>query len=125
MFPTASGGFQDTDNYRKRVLHALAERLDFKKLTFQVIRRTIATLALPEGTMKDVQGLLRHLQMPTSGNVYRQIIPEGVVSTINAVSRNLRREPVVKRSETSRFSSRAKAKNACRNATHKVVLEKN
>lgn len=105
MFPNGSGGLQDTDNYRKRVLHALAERLGFTKLTFQVIRRTIATLALPEGSPKDVQGLLRHLQVSTSLNVYTQIIREGVVSTINAVSRKLRKEPVVKRSKAARFSS--------------------
>lgn len=41
IFPTREGGFQDTDNYRKRVLHTLAVRLGLPKLTFQVIRRTI------------------------------------------------------------------------------------
>ena len=39
------GGFLDSDNLRKRVLHKLARDLKLPKLTFQVIRRTIATLA--------------------------------------------------------------------------------
>jgi len=35
----------DPSNFRKRVLHKLAEELELPKLTFQVVRRTIATLA--------------------------------------------------------------------------------
>jgi hyperosmotically inducible periplasmic protein len=35
----------DTGNYRKRVLHKLARQLELPKLTFQVRRRAIATLA--------------------------------------------------------------------------------
>ena len=56
IFPNEDGGFMDTGNYRKRVLHNLAEELGLPKLTFQVIRRTIATLAQKKGTVKDVQG---------------------------------------------------------------------
>jgi len=37
----------DSSNYRHRILHKLARELDLPKLTFQVIRRTIATLARP------------------------------------------------------------------------------
>jgi hypothetical protein len=51
---SAIGGFMDTGNYRKRVLHKLAHELELPKLTFQVIRRTIATLAQKKGTVKDV-----------------------------------------------------------------------
>lgn len=40
----------DTDNYRKRVLHRLARDLKLPKLTFLVIRRTIAALAQKKGT---------------------------------------------------------------------------
>jgi hypothetical protein len=32
MFPTREGAFHDTDNYRKRVLHSLAERLEFRNM---------------------------------------------------------------------------------------------
>jgi integrase len=55
IFASEVGGFLDTDNYRKRVLHKLARELELPKLTFQVIRRTIATLAQKKGTVKDVQ----------------------------------------------------------------------
>ncbi len=51
----------DSSNYRKRVLHKLAEELELPKLTFQVIRRTIATLAQKKGTVKDVQGVFSAL----------------------------------------------------------------
>ena len=44
----------------QRVLRALAEELKLPNLTFQIIRRSIATLAQRKGTVKDVQGLLRH-----------------------------------------------------------------
>ena len=90
IFPTREGGFQDTDNYRKRVLHRLAVRLGLPKLTFQVIRRTIATLAQHLGSVKDVQGLLRHMRAPTTTDKYMQIIPEGVASTLNSINSELR-----------------------------------
>jgi len=49
IFPNNKGGFMDGNNYRKRVLHRLADDLELPKLTFQVIRRTIATLAQKKG----------------------------------------------------------------------------
>ena len=64
IFPNVDGGFVDPDNYRKRTLHRLARDLKLPKLTFQVIRRTIATLAQKKGTVKDIQGLLRHFALP-------------------------------------------------------------
>ena len=76
------GGFLDTDNYRKRVLHKLAKDLKLPKLTFQVIRRTIATLAQKKGTVKDVQGVLRHSRTATTTDVYMQEIPESVQATV-------------------------------------------
>ena len=42
----------DPSNFRKRVLHKLAEELELPKLTFQVIRRTIATLAETKGHVR-------------------------------------------------------------------------
>ena len=60
IFPDAKGGFMDTGNYRKRVLHKLARDLGLPKLTFQVIRRTIATLAQKKGrsrTFRDCFGI--------------------------------------------------------------------
>ena len=83
----------DTGNYRKRVLHKLARDLGLPKLTFQVIRRTIATLAQKKGTVKDVQGLLRHSRAATTTDVYMQEIPESVEATINAIHAELRMKP--------------------------------
>jgi integrase len=90
IFANEVGGFLDTDNYRKRVLHKLARDLNLPKLTFQVIRRTIATLAQKKGTVKDVQGALRHSRTATTMDVYMQEIPASVQSTINSINRELR-----------------------------------
>src|SRR5580700_3985512 len=95
FFPDAEGGFMDTGNYRRRVLHKLAKDLELPKLTFQVIRRTIATLAQKKGTVKDVQGLLRHSRAATTTDVYMQEILESVQATVNAINAELR----VKREE--------------------------
>ena len=93
IFPDAKGGFMDTGNYRRRVLHKLAKKLELPKLTFQVIRRTIATLAQKKGTVKDVQGLLRHSRAATTTDVYMQEIPESVQATVNAINAELRVKP--------------------------------
>ena len=99
IFANEVGGFLDTDNYRKRVLHKLARDLNLPKLTFQVIRRTIATLAQKKGTVKDVQGVLRHSRTATTMDVYMQEIPESVQSTINSINRELRNVPAANRSK--------------------------
>lgn len=80
----------DTDNYRKRVLHKLVKNLELPKLTFQVIRRTIATLAQKKGTVKDVQGLLRHSRTATTTDVYMQEIPASEQATVNSIHRELK-----------------------------------
>jgi integrase len=91
IFPNKAGGFLDTDNYRKRVLHKLAKDLKLPKLTFQVIRRTIAILAQKKGTVKDVQGVLRHSRTATTTDIYMQEIPESVQATVNSISMELRK----------------------------------
>lgn len=93
IFADSNGGFMDTGNYRRRVLHKLADELELPKLTFQVIRRTIATLAQKKGTVKDVQGLLRHSRAATTTDVYMQEIPESVQATINAIHAELKSRP--------------------------------
>ena len=50
----------------------------FPKLTFQVIRRTIATLGQHKGSVKDIQGILRQSRAQTAPDIYMQIIPETV-----------------------------------------------
>ena len=64
---------------------------EMSKLTFQVIRRTIATLAQKKGTVKDVQGVLRHSRTATTTDIYMQEIPESVQATVNSISMELRR----------------------------------
>jgi integrase len=91
IFANEVGGFLDTDNFRKRVLHKLARDLKLPKLTFQVIRRTIATLAQKKGTVKDVQGVMRHSRAATTTDVYMQEIPESVQATVNSINRELRK----------------------------------
>src|SRR5712691_1744432 len=93
IFPNKRGGFMDGNNYRKRVLHKLADDLELPKLTFQVIRRTIATLAQKKGTVKDVQGLMRHSRTGTTTDVYMQEIPESVQATVDAINAELRLLP--------------------------------
>jgi hypothetical protein len=65
--------------------------LKLPKLTFQVIRRTIATLAQKKGTVEDVQGLMRHSRTATTTDVYMQQIPESVQSTVNSIHQELRK----------------------------------
>ena len=91
IFENEDGGFLDTDNFRKRVLHKIAYELHLPKLTFQVIRRTIATLAQKKGTIKDVQGVMRHSRTATTTDVYMQEIPASVQSTINSINSELRK----------------------------------
>jgi integrase len=90
IFPNRIGGFLDSSNFRNRVLHKLAEELELPKLTFQVIRRSIATLAQRKGTVKDVQGILRHSRTATTTDVYMQELPEGVRATVNSIHRELK-----------------------------------
>jgi hypothetical protein len=115
IFAAPRGGFMDSSNYRKRVLHKLAEKLGLPKLTFQVIRRTIATLAQKKGTVKDVQGVLRHSRAATTTDVYMQEIPENVRATVNSIHRELKsgkgKRPNAAAGATAQASKPAKRRN--------------
>ena len=100
IFPNArkrngamKNGFIRTDNYRARVLKKLAEQLGLSKLNFQVLRRTIATLAQTKGNVKDVQGILGHAKADTTVNVYMQQIDDGVKETLEAIYSELTARP--------------------------------
>lgn len=80
IFPGRYGGFIDSNNYRKRVLNRLAKELGLPKLTFQIIRRTIATLAKDKGHIKDIQGMMRHSRLATTAEIYMQSLESGVRS---------------------------------------------
>ena len=75
----------DSSNFRHRVLHKLAEELDLPKLTFQVIRRTMATLGKTKGHVKDIQGMMRHSKASTTTDVYMQSLEPEVRTAINAI----------------------------------------
>ncbi len=94
IFPNRSGGFIDPQNYRKK-MRKVAKDLKLPKLTFQVIRRTMATLGQKKGTPKDIQGMLRHSRLATTTDVYMQEIPESVKATVGAISKELRQKPAM------------------------------
>jgi integrase len=71
-------------------LRGLDLKLDLPKLTFQVIRRTMATLSQTKGTVKDTQGMLRHSRLPTTTDVYMQVISDGVKQMIDSMHDELR-----------------------------------
>ncbi|MBV9180847.1 MAG: tyrosine-type recombinase/integrase [Acidobacteria bacterium] len=92
IFPNArkrngakTNGFLRTDNYRARVLKKIGQQLGLPKLNFQVLRRTIATLAQTKGGVKDVQAILGHSKADTTVNVYMQPIEAGVKQTLDAI----------------------------------------
>jgi integrase len=85
IFAGRKGQFLDANNYRKRVLHKLARELDLPKLTFQVIRRTIATLGKTKGHVKDIQGMMRHSKASTTTDVYMQSLEPEVRTAINSI----------------------------------------
>jgi len=89
IFANRSGGCIDPQNYRKK-MQKLSQHVSLPKLTFQVIRRTIGTLAQKKGTPKDIQALLRHSRLATTTDVYMQEIPESVKATVEAISKELR-----------------------------------
>jgi integrase len=88
-------GFIRTDNYRTRVQKNLGEKLRLPKLNFQVLRRTIATLAQTKGSVKDVQGVLGHSKPDITANVYMQQIESGVRLTLDAIYSELAAKPEV------------------------------
>jgi integrase len=89
----AKNGFIRMDNYRARVLKKLAKELGLAKLNFQVLRRTIATLAQKKGSVRDVQGVLGHSKADTTVNVYMQPIEESMKQTLEAINAELTAGP--------------------------------
>src|SRR6185437_3493590 len=98
----------DSSNYRKRVLHKIAEEVGLPKLTFQIIRRTIATLAKDKGHVKDIQGMMRHSRLATTTEVYMQSLASGVRSTVDSIHHELRGNGTRGKGPTSPTNLRAK-----------------
>lgn len=53
-------------------------------VTFQVMRRTLATDMQKHGTLKDTQGILRHASIKTTADIYVQSIEQSVVQAVNS-----------------------------------------
>lgn len=101
------------------MLHKLARELELPKLTFQVIRRTIATLAQKKGTVKDVQGLMRHSRIATTPTCICRRFPRSVQTTVNSIDRELRRALLsLRRAVSVRAASRAGGRRRMSAAEH-------
>ena len=119
--PNKDGGFLDTGNYRKRVLKQLADTLNLPNLTFQIIRRTIATLSQTKGHAKATQGMMRHSRVATTTDVYQQVIPEGVENMVDSIHVELRK-PSTAAAETSRIAASLRAKGRRRSVRKNAKL---
>lgn len=89
IFPGRFGQPMDPSNFRKRVLHKIATDCGLPKLTFQVIRRTIATLGKSKGHVKDIQGMMRHSKASTTTDIYMQSLEPDVRVAVNSIHREL------------------------------------
>jgi integrase len=67
----------------------MAEKLGLPKLNFQVLRRTMATLAQGKGWVKDIQTHLRHSKADTTANEYMQELPESVGRMVESMYEEL------------------------------------
>jgi integrase len=89
IFSTKEGTIMNKENVLFRVFRPVQEKLKLPALNFQTLRRTAATLAQSAGSVKDVQGLLRHKTADTTASVYMQHVPESARRMINEVYEEL------------------------------------
>lgn len=87
--------------------------------------RDRATLAQKNGTVKDVQGVLRHYRTATTTEVYMQEIPESVQATVNSIHSELRANSAPRRAKGWPAERRAQAsvKSKQRIAAKKIPTE--
>jgi integrase len=73
-------------NFLKWRIRPIARRMGIPEhlITFQVMRRTLATNLQHHGTLKDAQGVLRHASIRTTGDVYVQTIEASVLNALNS-----------------------------------------
>lgn len=90
LFPSERPGVPiRQNNFLKRNLHAIAVRAGLEGVTFQSLRRTTATHAQHVGSVKDVQGMLRHANPDVTAGVYMQTVPESVARAVAELDRKL------------------------------------
>lgn len=103
------------------MLKQLADTLNLPNLTFQIIRRTIATLSQTKGHAKTTQGMMRHSRLATTTDMYQQIMPEDVVDMVDSIHGELRK-PSAEAAETSRIAARLRAKGRRRSVRKSAEL---
>jgi integrase len=73
------------DNVIHRVLKPLKDDMGLPCLNFQVLRRTIATWSQHSGSVKDLQGHMRHRSPDVTFGEYAQALPESTRLMVNSV----------------------------------------
>jgi integrase len=73
-------------NFLKWRMRPVARKLQIREglVTFQVMRRTLGTDMQEHGTLKDVQGALRHASIKTTGDIYVQRLESSVLAALNS-----------------------------------------
>ena len=66
-----------------------ARSVGITDITFQALRRTLATQVQPFGTVKDSQTQLRHADANTTMNIYTQVIPESVRAAVEGLDQKI------------------------------------
>ncbi len=93
MFPTFGRGERKGQavprwgkNFLTWRIRPIAKKLGIpaKLVTFQVMRRTLATELQDHGSMKDAQSILRHASIVTTGDTYQQPIEKSVFDAVNS-----------------------------------------
>jgi len=82
----------DTDNYRSGASQTRPET-ETSETHVPGHSEDGCNIGPKKGTVKDVQGVLRHSRTATTTDVYMQEIPEGVRGTIDSIHRELMKSP--------------------------------
>ena len=69
----------------EEILRPVADSLGIPLVTYQVMRRTFATLVQKCGTIKDAQAMLRHSSPSLTLGTYTQAIPESVKKAVRSL----------------------------------------
>lgn len=93
MFPSETGTPIYCENWRKRILDKAA-KLAGVRVTFQILRRTLATLSLHSGIpLKSVQAQMRHANAQTTLNIYAKIVSAAQKDAAAGMFEIMRRPP--------------------------------
>jgi integrase len=73
-------------NFLRWRIRPVARKLKIPEelVSFQVMRRTLGTDMQKHGTLKDVQGALRHASIQTTGDIYVQTLESSVQAAMNS-----------------------------------------